>query len=216
MPDAIGFGAAGSPALTRRLTDIVRREYRAVGITRALSPQADLATEPRWTRINGTFGSDPRAVERQVEAYVAGLQGGTRGLGPQSAAAVTKHWAGYGAQATAMTATTTTAVTRRSRATSSRSTSSRSRARSRPRRRASCRRTRSSRTSCTRASRAPGRRRVQPYLLQDLLRGQYGFDGVVVSDLGITGNCPAGLPQNRPPASFIGSWGVGMPWGVED
>jgi beta-glucosidase len=54
------------------------------------------------------------------------------------------------------------------------------------------------------------------FLLQDLLRGRYGFDGVIVSDWGITFDCPEACRQNRPPASFIGPWGVGMPWGVED
>ncbi|KUL27569.1 glycoside hydrolase family 3 N-terminal domain-containing protein [Actinoplanes awajinensis] len=98
MPDAIGQGAAGDPALTRRLADIVRQEHRAVGITEGLSPQADLATEPRWTRINGTFGSDPQNVGRQVQAYVEGMQNGSDGLGSRSVATVTKHWVGYGAQ----------------------------------------------------------------------------------------------------------------------
>ncbi len=54
------------------------------------------------------------------------------------------------------------------------------------------------------------------YLLKDLLRGDYGFDGVIVSDWGITGTCPQACLDNRPPASFIGSWGAAMPWGVED
>ena len=55
-------------------------EYRAVGITEALSPQADLSTEPRWTRQNGTFGSVGATVKDQVRAYVEGLQGGTEGI----------------------------------------------------------------------------------------------------------------------------------------
>jgi beta-glucosidase len=54
------------------------------------------------------------------------------------------------------------------------------------------------------------------YLLQDLLRGRYGFDGVITSDWAITGDCPQACRENRPPAFFIGPWGVGMPWGVED
>ena len=81
MPDAIGLAAAAdSPRLTRQLGDIVRQEYRAVGIQEGLSPQADLATEPRWTRINGTFGSDSQTAKDQVEAYVEGLQDGDDGL----------------------------------------------------------------------------------------------------------------------------------------
>ena len=57
-PETLGFAAIGDAALVRRFGDIARQEYRAVGIQMALSPQADLATEPRWSRINGTFGED--------------------------------------------------------------------------------------------------------------------------------------------------------------
>ncbi|QRO01255.1 hypothetical protein JRI60_20610 [Archangium violaceum] len=45
-PEALGFAAIGDEALVRRFGDIARQEYRAVGIQEALSPQADLATEP--------------------------------------------------------------------------------------------------------------------------------------------------------------------------
>jgi len=54
------------------------------------------------------------------------------------------------------------------------------------------------------------------YLLQDLLRGQYGFKGVITSDWGIANNCPASCQELQPPAPFWGPHGVGMPWGVED
>ena len=55
-PETLGLAAIGDAALVQRFGDIARQEYRAVGIHEALSPQADLATEPRWGRINGTFG----------------------------------------------------------------------------------------------------------------------------------------------------------------
>ena len=97
-PDPPGLAATGDPALVRRFTEIASREYRAVGIRMALSPQADLATEPRWGRASGTFGSDPAAVGRFVAAYIEGFQGGRDGLGPQSVATVVKHWVGYGAE----------------------------------------------------------------------------------------------------------------------
>ena len=93
-------GRGRRPELTRRLD-----RHRAAGVPRrrhhgGLSPQADLATEPRWTRINGTFGSDPRAVKRHVEAYVDGLAGRTRRATRRAASRrSSKHWAGYGAQA---------------------------------------------------------------------------------------------------------------------
>jgi beta-glucosidase len=96
-PDPPGFGAIDDPALARGFGDIVRQEYRAVGIHMALSPQADLATEPRWARIGGTFGEDSAVVARQVAAYVEGLQGSASGVTPSGVAAVVKHFVGYGA-----------------------------------------------------------------------------------------------------------------------
>jgi beta-glucosidase len=96
-PDTLGFGAIGDTDLVRRFGDIVRQEYRAVGIQMALSPQADLATSPRWPRIDGTFGEDPRLVRALVGSYVEGMQAGRTGLNHDSVATVVKHWVGYGA-----------------------------------------------------------------------------------------------------------------------
>jgi beta-glucosidase len=96
-PEPLGFAAVNDPELTRRFGDVVRQEYEAVGIRESLAPQADLATEPRWARANGTFGEDADTAKRMVEAYVAGIQNGADGLNSGSVAAVVKHWAGYGA-----------------------------------------------------------------------------------------------------------------------
>lgn len=97
-PDATGFAAIGDPDQTRRFARSVARDYRAVGITMALSPQADVATEPRWARISGTFGEDFDTVAQQSAAYIEGIQGGPDGLTTDGVAAVVKHFAGYGAQ----------------------------------------------------------------------------------------------------------------------
>ena len=96
-PSGLGFAALADPALVRTFGDVVRRDYRAVGIRAALSPTADLATEPRWARQQETFGSDPLLVCDLVGAYLRGLQGGE--LGPESVAATTKHFPGGGPQA---------------------------------------------------------------------------------------------------------------------
>ena len=96
-PSPLGFAARNDSKLTQRFADVVRQEYLAVGIRESLAPQADLATEPRWARIDGTFGEDPEIAKRMVYAYVVGIQQGSDGLNSGSVAAVVKHWAGYGA-----------------------------------------------------------------------------------------------------------------------
>jgi len=98
-PTVTGFGAIGEADLVRRFGDIARREYRAVGIHMALSPQADLSTEPRWTRINSTFGEVPEQVRELVRSHIEGFQGSSTGLTRDGVISVVKHWAGYGAAA---------------------------------------------------------------------------------------------------------------------
>ncbi len=97
-PGPLGLAAIHDPALTRKFADIARQEYLAVGIREALSPQADLATEPRWSRIDGTFGEDAELAKQMVQAYVEGFQHGSTGLNRNSVLTVVKHWVGYGAQ----------------------------------------------------------------------------------------------------------------------
>lgn len=94
--ETLGFGALDDVELVREFADIVRKEYLAVGIRIALHPQIDLATEPRWPRINGTFGEDAHLTARLTEAYIEGFQGET--LGPHSVACMTKHFPGGGPQ----------------------------------------------------------------------------------------------------------------------
>ena len=88
-PSPLGLAATFDPDLVRQFGDIASQEYRALGITTALSPQADIATEPRWWRFNGTFGEDPQLVTDMVRAYCEGME--TR------VNTMVKHWYGYGA-----------------------------------------------------------------------------------------------------------------------
>jgi beta-glucosidase len=97
-PELLGFAALRDPALVRTFGNIARKEYRAVGIHMALSPQLDLLTEPRWPRGAGTFGSDPVLASELGKAYVIGLQGRETGLARDGVMTVVKHWVGYGAQ----------------------------------------------------------------------------------------------------------------------
>ncbi|HBY08532.1 MAG TPA: beta-glucosidase, partial [Chloroflexi bacterium] len=87
-----GFGALDDPELVRQFAEIAREEYLAVGMRVALHPQIDLATEPRWPRISGTFGEDAEVSARLVRAYIEGFQGAD--LGPNSVACMTKHFPG--------------------------------------------------------------------------------------------------------------------------
>lgn len=95
-PEPLGFGALNDPDLIERFGDTVRREYRAVGIALALHPQIDLATDPRWSRAGGTYGENVEITRRLAVAYIRGLQG--ERLGPDSVAAMGKHFPGGGPQ----------------------------------------------------------------------------------------------------------------------
>jgi beta-glucosidase len=101
-PEPLGLAATFDPAVVQQFGNIAAREYRALGISTALSPQIDLGTEPRWVRINGTFGEDPKLVEDMARAYVDGFQSSLgeaeiqNGWGYQSVNAMVKHWPGGG------------------------------------------------------------------------------------------------------------------------
>ncbi len=95
-PEQLGLAALNDETLMRQFGDIARQEYLAVGIRLALHPMADLATEPRWPRISGTFGEDAKLSARMVKAYVLGFQGDK--LGVNSVATMTKHFSGGGPQ----------------------------------------------------------------------------------------------------------------------
>ncbi len=95
-PEQLGFAAIGDTVLMHRFADIMRQEYLAVGIRLALHPMADLATEPRWPRNNGTFGEDADLAAKMIFAYVKGAQGDS--LGSKSVATMVKHFSGGGPQ----------------------------------------------------------------------------------------------------------------------
>ena len=95
-PETLGLAAIGSAELVQRFGDIARQEYVAVGLRLALHPQVDLATEPRWSRINGGLGEDADLTSKLVQAYIRGFQG--EQLGPESVSTMTKHFPGGGPQ----------------------------------------------------------------------------------------------------------------------
>ncbi|MEL6853381.1 MAG: glycoside hydrolase family 3 N-terminal domain-containing protein, partial [Bacteroidota bacterium] len=93
---ATGFGAIGDTALMEAFGQMAREEYKAVGIRLALSPMADLATEPRVARIGGMFSEDAQLAARLTKAYIKGFQGDS--LDANSVSCVVKHFSGYGPQ----------------------------------------------------------------------------------------------------------------------
>jgi beta-glucosidase len=101
-PSSLGMAATFDPALVAQFGEIAAAEYRALGITTALSPQIDIATEPRWSRFNGTFGESPSLSAALGQAYCDGFQTsrGTKevagGWGLGSVNAMVKHWPGGG------------------------------------------------------------------------------------------------------------------------
>ncbi len=94
--ESLGFGAIGDSALVADFGRMAAKEYRAMGIHTALHPMADLATEPRWARIFGTFGEDATTAARLTAAYVRGFQGDS--LSANSVSCMTKHFPGGGPQ----------------------------------------------------------------------------------------------------------------------
>lgn len=97
-PDGLGMAATFEPELVKKFGHIAAQEYRALGIATALSPQIDLATEPRWYRASMTFGESPALATDMARAYIDGFQTSTgkdeiaNGWGYKSVNAMVKHW----------------------------------------------------------------------------------------------------------------------------
>jgi len=101
-PDGLGMAATFDPSIVKRFGEVASQEYRALGITTALSPQIDLGTEPRWFRIGMTFGESPKLATDMARAYIDGFQTSygdaeiKDGWGYNSVNAMAKHWPGGG------------------------------------------------------------------------------------------------------------------------
>ena len=97
LPDEINQGAAGDVELVARLNQVLKEELMAVGVRMALSPDADLITDPRWGRNQECYSEDVATVEAMITAAVKALQG-ENGLDANSVVATVKHFPGAGAQ----------------------------------------------------------------------------------------------------------------------
>jgi len=215
-PEPLGFAALGDTGLMRRFGDIARQEYRTVGIHMALSPQADLATEPRWGRINGTFGEDADLADRLVRAYVEGFQHGAAGVDTGSVLTVVKHWVGYGAAtqgydshsfygrfATFPGQNLDYHVRPFLGAFAAKA--------------AGVMPTYSILQGATWNGQPiePVGAAFNRQILTEMLRGQHGFQGVIITDWAITNDCTARCRAGAPAGERPTFADVGMPWGVE-
>lgn len=214
-PDGLAMAATFDPSIVRQFGEVASKEYRALGIATALSPQVDLGTEPRWFRINMTFGESPELVTDMGRAYVDGFQTSSGnaeikdGWGYESVNAMVKHWPGgapeeggrdahwaFGKFAvypgnnfqTHLRPFTEGAFqlegkTSKASAVMPYYTISFDQAKDG-------------------TNYGNG---FSKYMVTDLLRGEYGYDGVLCTDWAITSD------EGKSPADF-----VGKPWGVEE
>lgn len=95
-PGELGLAAMRDLKLTREFAEIAAKEWSAVGLRKGYMYMADLATEPRWQRVEGTFGEDADLAASMIREIVLGFQG--TALGKNSVAMTTKHFPGGGPQ----------------------------------------------------------------------------------------------------------------------
>ena len=99
-PREIGIAATFDMDVVRSHGEVVSAEYRALGLTTALSPQIDIASDPRWRRFYGTFSEDPALNRDIARVYCDAFQttpGSKDGWGTGSVNCMVKHWPGGGA-----------------------------------------------------------------------------------------------------------------------
>jgi beta-glucosidase len=170
FPQPIGLGATFDPALVERLYAMTAAEARARGTHQALTPVVDVAREPRWGRVEETFGEDPWLVARMGVAAVRGFQGDATFGDKRHVIATLKHFAAHGQPESGTNCAPVNVSTRVLRETFL--------------------------STFKAAIREGGALSVMPsyneidsvpshanrWLLQDVLRGEWGFGGFTVSD----------------------------------
>ena len=170
FPQAIGLASAWDPRLHRRVFEAVAKEMRARGAHYVLSPVLDLARDPRWGRTEETYGEDPYLVSRLGVAAVRGLQGETFSGDAEHVIATAKHFAAHGQPEAGTNAGPANYAERMLREELLAPFEAV---------------VREGKIGAVMASYneingIPSH--VNPWLLQDLLRGEWGFEGFVISD----------------------------------
>jgi beta-glucosidase len=170
FPMAIALAGSFDRELVRDVNSVIAREMRAHGAHLALSPVVDIARDPRWGRIEETFGEDSYLCSEMGVAAVLGLQGEGRKLAPGKVFATLKHMTGHG-QPESGTNTGPAQMSEREL-----------REYFFPPFRAVAERTGISAVmpSYNEIDGIPSH--INKWLIEDVLRGEWKFDGVVVSD----------------------------------
>jgi beta-glucosidase len=96
FPQPIALGATFNPELVERLFTMTALEARLRGAHHALTPVVDVAREPRWGRVEETYGEDPYLVSRLGIAAVRGFQGNRNFRDKRHVLATLKHFVGHG------------------------------------------------------------------------------------------------------------------------
>ncbi len=96
FPQAIALASSWDPSLVERVFGVAAREMRARGANLALAPVVDIARDPRWGRIEETYGEDPVLVSEMGLAAIRGFQGTTLPLKPDKVMVTLKHMTGHG------------------------------------------------------------------------------------------------------------------------
>ncbi|WP_144098391.1 glycoside hydrolase family 3 protein [Croceicoccus sediminis] len=216
-PEPTGLAALNDEAVSRQFAETVRRDLRATGISMLLGPQLDLATEPRWPRNNGTLGEDVERAVPLASILVEGLQGSADGVGPTGVATVVKHFAGYSAgkdgwdghnrygRFAAIDEDEFKVHLRPFEAAFEKHPSSVMPAY-----------TIAEGLTVDGVPVEPVGAAYSKVLMEDLLRGKYGFDGVILSDWAVTNDCGDICRNGFPEGEYPTFEGISMAWGVED
>jgi beta-glucosidase len=93
FPQAIGMASTFEPELIEKVSSVIRKEMRMVGVHQGLAPVLDIPRDPRWGRTEETFGEDPYLISRMATSYVKGLQGENI---KEGIIATVKHFTAYG------------------------------------------------------------------------------------------------------------------------
>jgi beta-glucosidase len=96
FPQSIALASTFDPALVERIFNVASREMRARGAQLALAPVVDVARDPRWGRIEETYGEDPYLVSEMSLGAIRGFQGTSMPLGRERVFVTLKHMTGHG------------------------------------------------------------------------------------------------------------------------